>query len=132
MAVTDKTKKVIDLELTRLKAERAKLDEAIKRLDAALSAVSSSTVGRVTRKRKTAARKPQRASKKASSASKDWKPTGRAKQALTQIKKNPGITAAEVAKKLKLKNSTAIYPAINKLKDNKFIAKDGKGYRAVS
>ena len=134
MAVTDETTKVLKAELARLNKERDQLEETIKKLEDALVSVTRKT-GRAARQavsRKPARRRgARRGGAKKAVASKDWQPTGRAKQALEQIKKSPGITAPEVAKKLKLNNTTAIYPAINKLKANKLIKKDGKGYRAA-
>jgi predicted HTH transcriptional regulator len=138
MAITDQTSKVIKNELDRLNKERDQIEETIKKLEDALVSMTRSAGSSA---RKAVSRKPGRkrgrpagksAAKKAPAkkAAKDWKPSGRAAQALKIIKVNPGISAAEVAAKLKLKNSPAIYPAINKLKDQGFVKKQGKGYTA--
>ena len=136
MAITDQTSKVIKKELDRLNKERDQIEETIKKLEDALVSMTRSAGSSA---RRAVSRKPGRkrgrpagkaaAKKTTAKKAKDWKPSGRAAEALKIIKANPGISASEVAGKLKLKNSTAIYPAINKLKDQGFIKKQGKGYK---
>lgn len=130
MAITARAKKTLQDEIGRLRKERDQIDKDIKALTQSLSALGGSAAG-ATRRTATRARravKPKVTRKRA--PKKDWKPTGRAAQALKAIKASPGITGAEIAKKLKMKNATGIYPAINKLKKEGLIKKKGKGFVA--
>jgi hypothetical protein len=127
MAITDETSKVIRKELERLNAERDQIEDAISKLEGALVSLTRSA-GRSARK--AVGRKPAPKSKagRKTGGSQAWKPSGRAAEALKTIKASPGISGAEVAKKLKLNNNTAVYPVLNKLKTEGYIKKQGKGY----
>jgi hypothetical protein len=129
MAITDETRKVIKKELDRLNAERDQIEDAITKLEGALVSLTRSA-GRSARK--AVSRKPASKSKakRKAGASQGWTPSGRAAEALKTIKASPGISGAEIAKKLKLKNNTAIYPVLNKLKTEGYIKKQGNGYSA--
>ena len=131
MAITDETSRVIKKELKRLNKERDELEEMIKRLEDAL-VTTTRKAGKTARKAVGRPRKTtrKRAAKKTSKASKDWKPSGRSAQVLKVVKANPGISAAEIAKKTKMKNAAGVYPPLNKLKDNGFVKKSGKGFAA--
>ena len=129
MPITDETTKVIRKEIDRLNRERDEIEEMIKRLEDTLVATTrkaGKAARRVVRPKTT---KKTRAKTKVK-AKKDWKPTGRAAQVLRIIKANPGITAAEIAKKAKMKNAASVYPPLNKLKDNGMVKKQGKGFVA--
>ena len=127
MPITDETTKVIRKEIDRLNREREEIEEMIKRLE--------DTLVTTTRKAGKAARRvvrPKQAkrARATKTAGKDWKPTGRAAQILRIVKANPGITAAEIAKKARMKNAASVYPPLNKLKDNGMVKKQGKGFVA--
>lgn len=125
MAVTDETKKVIKKEISRLNKERDEIEKTIKRLEDAL-VTTTRKAGRTARK--AVGRPKKRGRKKAAAGT--WKPTGRAAQVQKVIKANPGITAAEIAKKVKVKSAANIYPPLNKLKANGYVKKSGKGFAA--
>lgn len=126
MAITDETTKVIKKEISRLNKERDELEQMIKKLEDALVATTRKA-GRVTRK---AVARPKKRATRKKAASKDWKPSGRSAEILKIVKANPGIGTAEIAKKAKMNNAAGVYPPLNKLKDNGFVKKSGKGYAA--
>jgi len=125
MPIADETTKVIKREIDRLNKEREDIEEMIKRLEDTLVSTTR-RAGKAARR----AVRPKTARKTRSKAkqNKDWKPTGRAAQVLKIVKANPGITAAEIAKKAKMKNAASVYPPLNKLKDNEMVKKQDKGF----
>jgi len=125
MPITDETTKMIKREIDRLNKEREDIEEMIKRLEDTLVSTTR-RAGKAARR----AVRPKAARKTRSNAKqkKDWKPTGRAAQVLKIVKTNPGITAAEIAKRAKMKNAASVYPPLNKLKDNGMVKKQGKGF----
>ena len=130
MAITDETSKVIKKEIQRLNKERDQIEEMIKKLEDTLV---STTRKAGKRARKAVGRPKKRAASKRGrkkTASKDWKPSGRSAEILKIVKANPGIGAAEIAKKTKMKNAAGVYPPLNKLKANGFVKKSGKGFAA--
>lgn len=127
MAITDETSKVIKKEIQRLNKERDQIEEMIKKLEDTLV---STTRKAGKRARKAVGRPKKRAARKTAKASKDWKPSGRSAEILKIVKANPGIGAAEIAKKTKMKNAAGVYPPLNKLKANGYVKKSGKGFAA--
>lgn len=124
MAVASRAKTVLKNELDRLKKERATLDKDIKALETSLKALGSDVARTVTRR-------PRKATAKKSPAKKTGAKRGRKSkrqtQVLNQVKKNPGITVGEIAKKIPdLKNATALYPAVKRLEEDGKIKKKGK------
>lgn len=124
MAVASRAKTVLKNELDRLKKERATLDKDIKALETSLKALGSDVARTVTRR-------PRKATAKKSAAKKTGAKRGRKSkrqtQVLNQVKKNPGITVGEIAKKIPdLKNATALYPAVKRLEEDGKIKKKGK------
>jgi Winged helix-turn-helix DNA-binding len=55
----------------------------------------------------------------------------RADQALRAVRQNPGITVAELAKKVGIKQKNYLYRVMNGLEAQGAVRKEGRGYRAV-
>lgn len=125
MAITTRAKTTLKNELERLKKERAVIDKDIKALETSIKALGSDAVRTVTRKPRKAAG-AKKAAKSANGARRGRK-SKRQNQILNQVKKNPGITVGEIAKKLPdVKNPTALYPAVKRLEEDQKITKKGK------
>jgi DNA-binding transcriptional ArsR family regulator len=127
VAITTETNRVIKKEIARLNKERDELEEMIKKLEDALVATTRKA-GRTARK--AVGRPKKTGAKRGRKPAKSWKPSGRAAEILKVVKANPGITTTEIAKKIKVKSPANVYPPLNKLKDNGFVKKSGKGYAA--
>ena len=126
MAITDETTRVIRKELDRLNRERDELEELIRRLEDALVSTTRKA-GKTARK---AVGRPSK-KRKARKTSDNWKPSGRAAQVLKFVKDNPGISASEIANKAGIKNVSGVYAPLNKLKEHKYVRKQGKGFVAI-
>lgn len=127
MAIGQKAAQALRSEISQLEKEKAKIDKDLEKLNKSLRSLVSTTGG-TKRARKSAPRK-KAASKRGRPKSTKLSP--RAEKALKVIKANPGITGAELSRKLNLKQPTAVYPVTNRLKDLKKIKKQGKGFKAV-
>lgn len=127
MAITTRAKTTLKNELDRLKKERAVIDKDIKALETSLKALGSDVARTVTRRpRKATGKKPGRPKGKATGAKRGRK-SKRQTQVLNQVKKNPGISVGEIAKKIPdIKNATALYPAVKRLEEDGKIKKKGK------
>ena len=123
MAITARAKTTLKNELDRLKKERAVIDKDIKALETSIKALGSDVARTISRKpRKSAAKKPA-----ATSGKKRGRKSKRQTQVLNQVKKNPGISVGEIAKKIPdVKNATALYPAVKRLEEDGKIKKKGK------
>lgn len=124
MAIAAKAKQTLQSELARLERERKQLDKEIDSLRKSISAIGGSvaTSARSTAKRATGKRGRPKSTKLSPSAEK----------ALKLIKSNPGITGAELAKKMGMsKNPTGIYPVVKRLQAVGKVKKQGKGFKAA-
>jgi cell division septum initiation protein DivIVA len=127
------TSKVLDEARDLVTKRLAELDDERKRLERALAELG----GKVAKK---AGRRPGRprgsTSKKTAAAKKSpgrrRKRRGgtRADQAVTLIKQNPGITASEIAKQMKIKPNY-LYRVLSDLEKQKRVKKKGRTYSAA-
>jgi sugar-specific transcriptional regulator TrmB len=129
------TSKVLDEARDLVTKRLAELDEERKRLERALSELG----GKAKKAgRKKAGRRPgrPRGSSKASGTAKKGtrrrKRRGgtRADQAVNLIKQNPGITASEIAKSMKIKPNY-LYRVLSDLEKQKRVKKKGRKYSAA-
>ena len=129
------TSKVLDEARDLVVARLAELDDERKRLERALAELG----GKAARK---AGRRPGRPKGSTSSRSTSRKSTGakkgrrrkrrggtRADQAVTLIKQNPGISASEIAKSMKIKPNY-LYRVLSDLEKQKRVKKKGRTYSA--
>jgi hypothetical protein len=132
MPLSQDLSKTLKKELAKLEAERDRMNEVITHLRETIEANAKAT-GASAKKavRKSTGRKPSAKSKRKAGSVKATPPrTARQEEIYVLITKNPGITAAELAKKAKLKQQTSIYPLLRKLTEVGDIKKVGKGYQA--
>jgi sugar-specific transcriptional regulator TrmB len=116
-AVLDDAHKLISRRLDELNEERQRLERAL----AALGGKARRRPGR-----------PRGSKAKATTAKPAPKPRrrrggGRADQAVGLIEKSPGITAADVAKKMKIQPNY-LYRVLGDLEKEKRVKKDGRKY----
>ena len=129
------TSKVLDEARDLVVARLAELDDERKRLERALAELG----GKAARK---AGRRPGRPKGSTSTRSTARKSTGakkgrrrkrrggtRADQAVTLIKQNPGISASEIAKSMKIKPNY-LYRVLSDLEKQKRVKKKGRTYSA--
>jgi predicted HTH transcriptional regulator len=121
------TSRVLD-EARELVVKRlAELDDERKRLERALSELGGKALGR-------RRGRPRGSGSKAASAkkgrSRKRRSGTRADQAVALIKKNPGITASEIAKSMKIKPNY-LYRVLGDLEKQKKVKKKGRAYTAV-
>jgi sugar-specific transcriptional regulator TrmB len=116
------TTNVLDEARELLHKRLADLDEERKRLERALAELG----GKVTRR---APGRPRGGSSKAASAPKRRKRRGgtRADQAVALIEKQPGISASDVAKTMKIKPNY-LYRVLGDLEKEGRVKKDGRQY----
>jgi DNA invertase Pin-like site-specific DNA recombinase len=116
------TTNVLDEAVDLVKKRLAELDDERKRLERALGELGGRVIGRPGRPRgsanKTAA--PRRRRRKG----------GRAGQALKLVNANPGITASEIAKQLKIKPNY-VYSVLGNLEKEKRVTKKDRKYFPV-
>jgi hypothetical protein len=120
------TSKVLDDARDLVKKRLAELDDERKRLERALKDLGGKRGGRrpgrprgssakTTRRKKTARRRTRRGNT-------------RADQAVALIQKQPGITASEIAKSMKIKPNY-LYRVLSDLEKQKKVKKKGRTYR---
>ncbi len=115
---------VLDDVRKRLEERRAELNDELKRVEAAISGLagglSGGRIGRRgpgrPRKSTETARKPRRRRRNT-----------RADQAVKLISSNPGVTASEMAKQMKIKPNY-LYRVLGDLQKEKQVRKDGRKY----
>jgi sugar-specific transcriptional regulator TrmB len=125
------TSKVLDEARDLVTKRLAELDEERKRLERALAELG----GKAARK---AGRRPGRPKGSTSAKSTGAKKGRRRKrrggtradQAVTLIKQNPGITASEIAKSMKIKPNY-LYRVLSDLEKQKRVKKKGRTYSAA-
>lgn len=116
--VLDKARGLIEGRLKELKEETARLEKALANLKG---------------ERRGPGRPPGSRSGKASGGKRRRRRRGgtRADHALKTVRENPGITASEIAKKLKIKPNY-VYRVMSELTADGKVAKDGRGYTATA
>jgi sugar-specific transcriptional regulator TrmB len=126
------TSNVLDEALDLVKKRLAELDEERKRLERALSELGGTITRRPGRPRGSG-RGPGRPPKASSSAAprKRRRRRGgtRADQAVALVEKNPGISASEIAKSMKIKPNY-LYRVLGELEKEGRVKKQGRKYHA--
>lgn len=123
------TSKVLDEARNLVKRRLAELDDERKRLERALSDLGGSRkAGRRPGRPKGSPSKKKAAPKKAARRRRRRGGT-RADQAVNLIKANPGITAADIAKTMKIKPNY-LYRVLSDLEKQKKVKKKGRTYSA--
>lgn len=124
------TSNVLDEALDLVKKRLAELDEERKRLERALSELGGTVTRRPGRPRGSG-RGPGRPPKAASAAGaprKRRRRSGtRADQAVALVEKNPGISASEIAKQMKIKPNY-LYRVLGELEKEGRVTKKGRAY----
>jgi hypothetical protein len=114
-----------DLVLKRL----AELDDERKRLERALGELGGKAVGRATRRPGRPRGTGKRAAKKGKGGARRRRSGTRADQAVKLIAENPGITASEIAKTMKIKPNY-LYRVLGDLEKEGRVKKKGRQYQA--
>ncbi|HEX5375711.1 MAG TPA: winged helix-turn-helix transcriptional regulator [Solirubrobacterales bacterium] len=124
------TSNVLDEALDLVKKRLAELDEERKRLERALSELGGTATRRPGRPRGSG-RGPGRPPKAASAAGTPRKRRRRggtrADQAVALVEKNPGISASEIAKQMKIKPNY-LYRVLGELEKEGRVTKKGRAY----
>lgn len=128
------TSKVLDEARGLVTKRIAELDDERKRLERALAELGGSgkKAGRRPGRPRGSAAKPAKSSGAAKKTRRRRKRRGgtRADQAVTLIKQNPGITASEIAKQMKIKPNY-LYRVLSDLEKQKSVKKKGRTYSAA-
>jgi transposase-like protein len=117
------TPNVLDEAVDLVKKRLAELDEERKRLEKALADLGHKAIGRGPGRRRSA---PSKAKKAAPRRRRRRKGT-RGDQAVKLVEKNPGVTASEIAKSMKIKPNY-LYRVLGDLEKEKKISKKGRQY----
>jgi ribosomal protein S25 len=110
-----------------VKRRIAELDDERKRLERALAELGGKVTGRGGKKRRKPGRPRGSRSKKAATPRRRRSGT-RADQAVALVQKNPGITASEIAKRMKIKPNY-LYRVLGDLEKEGRVKKKGRQYR---
>ncbi|HEX6752753.1 MAG TPA: winged helix-turn-helix transcriptional regulator [Solirubrobacterales bacterium] len=124
------TSNVLDEALDLVKKRLAELDEERKRLERALAELGGTITQRRPGRPRGSGRGPGRPPKAASAggARKRRRRSGtRADQAVALVEKNPGISASEIAKQLKIKPNY-LYRVLGELEKEGRVKKKGRAY----
>ncbi len=126
-SVLNEAKSLIQNRLAELKDEQARLEKALDNLTGGRRGPGRP---RGSRNAATAAAPAAPAVSKSGKRRRRRKGGTRAEQALTFIKDNPGISASEIATKLKIKPNY-VYRVMADLQEDGKVKKEGRGYSAV-
>jgi len=123
------TSNVLDEALDLVKKRLAELDEERKRLERALSELGGKVTRRGPGRPRGSGRGPGRPPKAASAPRKRRRRRGgtRADQAVVLVEKNPGISASEIAKQMKIKPNY-LYRVLGELEQEGRVKKKGREY----
>ena len=123
------TSNVLDEALDLVKKRLAELDEERKRLERALSELGGKVTRRGPGRPRGTGRGPGRPPKAASAPRKRRRRRGgtRADQAVVLVEKNPGISASEIAKQMKIKPNY-LYRVLGELEQEGRVKKKGREY----
>lgn len=116
------TTNVLDEARDLVKKRLAELDEERKRLERALGELGGKIAGRPSR----GAARPRRAAKSTARPRRRRKGT-RADQAVKLVEGNPGISASDIAKQMKIKPNY-LYRVLADLEKEKRVKKKGRNY----
>lgn len=121
------TSHVLDEARDLLKKRLAELDSERQRLERALSELGGKASGKVTAGRR--GRPPKRAggASKAAPRRRRRRSNTRSDQAVKLVEKNPGITASEIAKSMKIKPNY-LYRVLSDLEKEGRVKKSGRKY----
>jgi sugar-specific transcriptional regulator TrmB len=130
------TSNVLDEALDLVKKRLAELDEERKRLERALSELGGTITRRPGRPRGSGRRGPGRPPKVAGAGAAPRKRRRRrggtrADQAVALVEKNPGISASEIAKSMKIKPNY-LYRVLGELEKERRVRKRGRQYHPAS
>jgi sugar-specific transcriptional regulator TrmB len=128
--VLDEARDLVTKRLAELDDERKRLERALAELGGKAAKKSGRRPGRPrgsTSKKTTAAKK---AAKKGPRRRRKRRGGTRADQAVTLIQQNPGITASEIAKQMKIKPNY-LYRVLSDLEKQKKVKKKGRTYSAT-
>lgn len=130
------TSNVLDEALDLVKKRLAELDDERKRLERALSELGGTITRRPGRPRGSGRRGPGRPPKVAAARTAPRKRRRRrggtrADQAVALVEKNPGISASEIAKSMKIKPNY-LYRVLGELEKEGRVRKQGRQYHAAS
>jgi hypothetical protein len=128
--VLDEARDLVTKRLAELDDERRRLERALAELGGKAAKKSGRRPGRPrgsTSKKTTAAKK---AAKKGPRRRRKRRGGTRADQAVTLIQQNPGITASEIAKQMKIKPNY-LYRVLSDLEKQKKVKKKGRTYSAT-
>ena len=115
--VLDQARSLIEKRLKEIDDERTKLERTL----------SDITGGRVGRRRPG---RPKGSTSGRRKATRRRRGSTRADQAVRHIKANPGISASEIAKKMRIQPNY-VYRVMGDLQKEKRVTKRGKGYHAA-
>lgn len=122
------TTHVLDEARDMVKRRIAELDDERKRLERALAELGGKVTGRGRKKRRRPGRPRGTRAKKAAAPRRRRRTGTRADQAVALVEKNPGITASEIAKKMKIKPNY-LYRVLGDLEKQGRVKKKGRQYR---
>ena len=112
---------VLDQARSLIEARLKELDEERKHLERTLADLTRGRVGR---------RRPGRPRGSTTRRRRGRRGGTRADQALKIVSENPGITASEIAKRMKIKPNY-VYRVMGELQKDKRVRKRGRGYTAA-
>lgn len=112
-----------------VKRRLAELDDERRRLERALTELGGKVVGRRPGRPKGSTSKASKASAPKATRRRRRRGGTRADQAVALIKKNPGITASQIAKSMKIKPNY-LYRVLSDLEKQKKVKKKGRTYSA--
>jgi sugar-specific transcriptional regulator TrmB len=117
---------VLDRARSLIEDRLKELDEERKRLEGTLAEITGGGVGR---------RRPGRprgatTTRRATGQTRGRRRSTRADQAVKQVRANPGITASEIAKKMRIQPNY-VYRVMGDLQKQGKVRKKGKGYAAA-
>src|SRR5262245_41632272 len=124
------TSNVLDEALDLVKKRLAELDEERKRLERALAELGGTVTRRPGRPRGSGrgpGRPPKAASAGGAPRKRRRRGGTRADQAVTLVEKNPGISASEIAKQMKI-NPNYLYRVLGELEKEGRVKKKGRAY----
>ena len=127
------TSNVLDEALDLVKKRLAELDEERKRLERALADLGGTVTRRPGRPRGSGrgpGRPPKAASAGGAPRKRRRRGGTRADQAVALVEKNPGISASEIAKQMKIKPNY-LYRVLGELEKEGRVTKKGRAYHAA-
>jgi sugar-specific transcriptional regulator TrmB len=122
------TTHVLDEAREMVKRRIAELDDERKRLERALAELGGKVTGRRPGKKRPGRPRGSRSKAKAAAPKRRRRSGTRADQAVALVQKNPGITASEIAKRMKIKPNY-LYRVLGDLEKEGRVKKKGRQYQ---